>query len=46
VNVRELEEQRLFGDEEERAFEEEEVALDGFEVGFEPWVAIAALEAA
>jgi hypothetical protein len=32
----------LFGDEEDVTFEEEEVALNGFEVSFETWVSVSA----
>ena len=31
----------LFGDEEDGFFEEEKIALDSFEVGFDPWMSSA-----
>lgn len=44
VDVGEFDEDGLFGDEKDGFFEEEEVALDGLEVGFEAWVTRAAGE--
>ena len=38
VDVRELNEDGLFGDEEDGFFEEEKVALDGFKIGFDSWM--------
>jgi hypothetical protein len=32
----------LFGDEENITFKEEEIALNGFEIGFETWVSVSA----
>jgi hypothetical protein len=45
MNIGDFDESRGFGDKEDVFFEEEEVALDGFEVGFETWIAFLALEA-
>lgn len=36
---------RLLGDEEDVFFEHEQVALDGFKVSLDSWVAVSALEA-
>ena len=43
LDVRELDQRRLFGDEEDVFFEQEEVSLDGFQVGFDACVAVAAV---
>lgn len=40
VDIRELDERRLFGDEEDVFFEDEEIALYSLEVRFDPRVAI------
>ena len=42
VDVANLDQSRLFGDEEDITFKEEEIALNGFEIGFETWVAVSA----
>jgi len=42
VDVADLDQSGLFGDEEDITFEEEEIALDGFEVGFETRVSVSA----
>ena len=40
MDVGELDERRLLGDKEDVFFEQEEVALNGFEVSLDTWVAI------
>jgi hypothetical protein len=38
VDIANIDQSRLFGDEEDIMFKEEETALSGFEIGFETWV--------
>ena len=42
MDVANLDQSRLFGDEEDITFKEEEVALNGFEIGLETWMSISA----
>jgi hypothetical protein len=42
VDVANLDQSGLFGDKEDITFEEEEIALSGFEIGFETWVSFSA----
>lgn len=44
MNVTDLDQRRLFGDEEDVTFEEEEVTLNGFEVSLETWMSVSAKE--
>jgi hypothetical protein len=42
VDVANFDQGRYFGDEEDVTFKEEEIALNGFEIGFETWMAVSA----
>jgi hypothetical protein len=42
MDVANLDQSRLFGDEEDITFKEEEIALNGFEISFETWVSVSA----
>ena len=42
MDVANLDQSRLFGDEEDITFKEEEIALNGFEIGFETWMSVSA----
>ena len=40
MDVADLDQSGLFGDKEDITFEKEEIALNGFEVGFESWASV------
>jgi hypothetical protein len=44
VDVGDFDQSGLFRNKEDITFEEEEIALNGFEVGFKTWVSISARE--